>query len=102
MAKRFKVKQKKDSLKEVVDELLSAPNKTYFYYLISQRLRGKTGKTYQNRDNDLPKGRYGEFEVNHSDYKERIVIEMDTLGVYSTIDHYETMHYAGKPDFLNS
>jgi len=102
MAKRFKVKQKDDSLKEVVDELLSVKNETAFYYLISQRLRGKTGKTYMNRDNDLPKGRYGEFEVNKSDHKERIVIEMDTYEIYSTDNHYETMHYEGKAGFLNS
>ena len=99
MAKGFKAKQKKNSLKDVVDELLSAPNKTYFYYLISQRLRGGTGKTYQNRDNDLPEGRYGEFEVNGPEDSRRIVIEMDTSEIYYTHDHYKTMHDAGKPEF---
>jgi len=102
MAKRFKAKQKKNSLNDVVDELLSAPNKTYFYYLISQRERGGAGKTYQNRDNDLPKGCYREFEVNGSKDSRRIVIEMDTGEIYYTHDHYETMYCAGKPDFMNS
>ena len=102
MVKRFKAKQKKDLLVDVVDELLSAPTERHFYYLISQRIRGKTGKTYQNRDNDLPEGRYGEFEVNKSDREKRIVIEMDTYDIYVTWDHYRTMHYTGKPEFLNS
>lgn len=103
MDTRFKAKQKKNSLKDVVDELLSAPNETAFYHLISQRLRGKTGKTYQNRDQLLPKGgRYEELEVNGPKDSRRIIVEMDTCNLYVTWDHYRTIHHAGKPEFLDS
>ena len=99
----FKAKQKKNSLKEVVDELLSAPNESAFYYLISTKLRGGTGKTYQNRDQLLPKGgRYEELEVNGPKDSRRIIVEMDSYDIYVTLDHYKTIHYAGKPEFLDS
>ncbi|MBU3941814.1 MAG: hypothetical protein KKF74_02780 [Nanoarchaeota archaeon] len=103
MVPRFKAKQKKDLLADIVDELLSAPNESHFYCLISQRLRGGTGKPYQNRDNLLPEGgRYEELEVNGPADSRRIVIEMDTHELYVTRNHYQTMCYAGKPDFMNS
>ncbi len=103
MVPRFKSKQKKNLLVDIVDELLSAPNERHFYCLISQMLRGGTGKTYQNREKLLPEGgRYEEFEVKGPEDSRRIVIEMDTYNLYVTWDHYRTMHHAGKPDFLNS
>jgi len=100
MTKRFKAKQKKDLLVDIVNELLSAQNERRFYHLISQRARDGTGKTYQNREKLLPEGgRYEEFEVNGPEDRRRIVIEMDTGNLYVTWDHYRTMHYAGKPEF---
>jgi|GEM_PF-4514997 len=100
MVPTFKIKQKKDLLADIVNELLSSTTESQFYYSISQRLRGKTGKSYQNRDKLLPEeGRYEELEVNGPADSRRIVINMDTHELYVTRDHYKTMCYAGKLNF---
>lgn len=53
------------------------------------------GGTFQNRERQLPRGHYREYDVNpkirgRSRDAERIVIEQDTGKAYYTSDHYRT------------
>lgn len=53
------------------------------------------GRTFQNRERRLPKGRYREYDVNPKQPgrprdAERIVIEQKTGKAYYTNDHYQT------------
>jgi hypothetical protein len=90
----------KDPLADLVDELVCAPDMNFFYQILSERKRGGKGKSYTNRDGKLPNGgRYEEFEVNGAADSRRIVVDMDSLDVFATRDHYDRMLYAGSPDF---
>ena len=77
------------------------PNKAYALLEALQRRNGETlpgyvgGKTFQNRERRLPRGRYKEYDVNRripgrSRDAERLVIEQDTGKAYYTKDHYRT------------
>ena len=97
----FERKGWKDPLADVVDELVCAPDANFFYFTLSGRERGGKGKTYRNRDGDLPQGgRYREYEVKGATDARRIVVDMDSLDVFVTRDHYDTMLYAGRPEFV--
>src|SRR5262245_27363316 len=79
----------------------AAPEKAYELLAALQRRNGNPlpgyagGKTFQNRERRLPRGRYKEYDVNRrvpgrSRDAERLVIEQDTGKAYYTGDHYRT------------
>ncbi len=78
-----------------------APDKAYALMQALQERNGDAlpgyvgGKTFQNRERRLPRGRYKEYDVNRRVRgrprdAERLVIEQDTGKAYYTNDHYRT------------
>ena len=91
---KFEPKRKRDLLAESIENLKGTVSENEFYFLISNQLRGKS---FKNRNNQLPNGRYEELEVNGSRDARRIIVDMDNFRIYATRDHYNTITYAGLP-----
>ena len=79
----------------------TAPAKAYALLEALQQRNGEPlagyvgGKVFQNRERQLPRGRYKEYDVNRkvpgrSRDAERLVIEQDTGKAYYSNDHYRT------------
>ena len=85
----------------VVTRDLDIPEKARAVLAEIQKRRGEPppgyvgGRTFGNREQRLPRGRYREYDVNpkirgKNRGAERIVIEQRTGKAYYTRDHYET------------
>jgi ribonuclease T1 len=79
----------------------TAPEKAYDLLQVLLRRKGQPlpgyvgGKVFHNRERQLPRGRYKEYDVNrrvpgYLRDAERLVIEQDTGKAYYTGDHYRT------------
>lgn len=98
---KFKRKKLKDLLATDIENLQNTLSEQELFFLISQKLRGGTGKIYKNFEQKLPSGNYQELEVNDSKDSRRIIIDMDNFILYATRDHYKTISYAENPLWAN-
>ncbi len=85
--------------KKAVNSLLNSNCKNTFYVLMGQRLRNGRGKSYKNFEKKLPIGHYQELEVNGPQDSRRIIVDTSNFDIYATRNHYETICYAGRPEW---
>lgn len=87
-----------DRLSEIVRDLTYAPTKDKFLEMVSQfKSRGEC-KTYFNHEGKLPEeGIY--VEIFAGAERDRVLLDMSNLRIFTTRNHYGSFYIAGEPEF---